>query len=251
MDYEIKLPQFEGPFDLLLFFIERDELDIHEISISHITDDFLAWIQQMSALNIELASEFILVAATLMRIKARLLLPRQLTDEDGTEQDPRTQLIQRLLEYKRFKETLPFLLTLEEIRMQHEKRGNTSSDLDRVNNASLPNAELENLTLYQLLLTYARVLRRAEDPGKDVRHTVEQYPYSIEQQKEEILKLLSINETLNFNMLSINSNDKLQLVYNFLAILELLQQELLQIEVGLGFNNFWISPRVNKSDSPQ
>ena len=85
MSYEIKLPQFEGPFDLLLFFIERDELDIHEISISTITDEFLRYVQQMSELNIELASEFILVAATLMRIKARLLLPRPELNADGDE----------------------------------------------------------------------------------------------------------------------------------------------------------------------
>ena len=82
MNYEIKLTQFEGPFDLLLFFIERDELDIHEISVSEITDDFLDYIHQMNALNIELASEFILVAATLMRIKVKLLLPRPKLDED-------------------------------------------------------------------------------------------------------------------------------------------------------------------------
>ena len=82
MNYEIKLTQFEGPFDLLLFFIERDELDIHEISVSKITDDFLDYIHQMNALNIELASEFILVAATLMRIKVKLLLPRPKLDED-------------------------------------------------------------------------------------------------------------------------------------------------------------------------
>src|SRR3982750_504414 len=98
--FEIKLPQFEGPFDLLLFFIERDEIEVHNISIAKITNDFLEYIQQMSELNIELASEFILVAATLMRIKAKMLLPRPELDDQGHEIDPREDLIQRLLLYK-------------------------------------------------------------------------------------------------------------------------------------------------------
>ena len=87
--YSIKLPQFEGPFDLLLFFIERDELDIYDIPIFKITTDFLSYIHQMEHLDIELASEFILVAATLMRIKAKMLLPRYEKDEEGNEIDPR------------------------------------------------------------------------------------------------------------------------------------------------------------------
>ena len=95
--FEIKLPQFEGPFDLLLFFIERDEIDINDIHISNITNDFLSYIHRMNELNIELASEFILVAATLMRIKAKMLLPRPEVDEQGNEVDPREDLIERLL----------------------------------------------------------------------------------------------------------------------------------------------------------
>ena len=243
MNYEIKLTQFEGPFDLLLFFIERDELDIHEISVSEITDDFLEYIHQMNALNIELASEFILVAATLMRIKVKLLLPRPKLDEDGDVLDPRIQLIERLIEYKRFKQTIPVLLLLEDERFQQDRRGNFSIDLDRAGKIALPNEELEHLTLYQLLLTYSRIVRRNLEKGNEVSHTIVEHPYSIQKQKDEILSLLRINETVNFTFLSGQSKNKLQLVYNFLAILELLQQEILQIEVGLGFNNFWISSR--------
>ena len=97
--FEIKLPLFEGPFDLLLFFIERDELDIHDIPISKITDDFLDYINHLEKLNIEVASEFILVAATLMRIKSKLLLPRPILDDEGNEIDPREELVKHLLEY--------------------------------------------------------------------------------------------------------------------------------------------------------
>ena len=100
--FEIKLAQFEGPFDLLLFFIERDELDIHDIPIAKITDDFLNYIHQMTSLNMELASEFIFVAATLMRIKAKMLLPRYAAEVDG-ELDPKAELVRKLIEYKKFK----------------------------------------------------------------------------------------------------------------------------------------------------
>lgn len=243
MSYEIKLTQFEGPFDLLLFFIERDELDIHEISVSKITDDFLDYIHQMNALNIELASEFILVAATLMRIKVKLLLPRPDLVQDGDMADPRLQLIERLIEYKRFKETIPVLLLLEGERYLQDRRGNFVLELERLNKIALPNEELEHLSLYQLLLTYSRIVKRNLENENEGSHTIVEHPYSIQKQKDEILSLLKINETLNFTFLSGQSKNKLQLVYNFLAILELLQQEILQIEVGLGFNNFWISNR--------
>src|SRR6218665_1939440 len=92
-NFEIKLPLFEGPFDLLLFFIERDELDIHDIPISKITSDFLDYVRHLETLNIEVASEFILVAATLMRIKSKMLLPRPQIDEKGNEVDPREELV--------------------------------------------------------------------------------------------------------------------------------------------------------------
>jgi len=101
--YTIKLPQFEGPFDLLLFFIERDELDIYDIPISEVTNDFLAYMHQAQRMDIDLASEFVLVAATLCRIKAKMLIPRKPVDEEGNEIDPREELVSRLLEYKRYK----------------------------------------------------------------------------------------------------------------------------------------------------
>src|ERR1700758_2827751 len=121
--FEIKLPQFEGPFDLLLFVIERDELDIHDIPIAKITDDFLNYIHQMSSLNMELASEFIYVAATLMRIKAKMLLPRYAAEEDG-ELDPKAELIRKLAEYKKFKLICEEMRPMEEDRLKQEKRGN-------------------------------------------------------------------------------------------------------------------------------
>jgi len=104
VSYQIKLPQFEGPFDLLLFFIERDELDIYNIPITKIINEFLEYIHSQESLNIELSSEFILFISTLMRIKAKMLLPRKDVDAQGNEIDPRQELVDKILEYKKYKE---------------------------------------------------------------------------------------------------------------------------------------------------
>ena len=127
--YQIKLPQFEGPFDLLLFFIERDELDIYNIPISKITKDFLDYIHSQEKLNIELSSEFILFVSTLMRIKAKMLLPRKELDAEGNEIDPRQELIDKILEYKKFKEAATQMAEMEAMRMLMMKRGNLQKEL--------------------------------------------------------------------------------------------------------------------------
>src|SRR5215213_7288603 len=141
--YQIKLDQFEGPFDLLLFFIERDELDIYDIPISKITNDFLAYIQQMEQLNIEVASEFILVAATLMRIKSKMLLPRPQLDEQGNEIDPREELVRHLLEYKKYKSVIDSFHKLEETELMKEKRGNIMKELKVLAESTNVEAELQ------------------------------------------------------------------------------------------------------------
>jgi segregation and condensation protein A len=129
LSFEIKLPLFEGPFDLLLFFIERDELDIHDIPISKITNDFLEYLHHLEAMNIEVASEFILVAATLMKIKSKMLLPRPQLDEEGNEIDPREELVRHLLEYKKYKSVLVQLQEMEEAEFNKEKRGNLVKEI--------------------------------------------------------------------------------------------------------------------------
>ena len=127
MSYEIKLPLFEGPFDLLLFFIERDEIDIMDIPISKITNDFFEYISDLESMNIEVASEFIVVAATLMRIKSKMLLPRLSLDEVGNEIDPREELVEHLIEYKKYKSVISEFSDLEDSRLSKKIRGNLES----------------------------------------------------------------------------------------------------------------------------
>jgi segregation and condensation protein A len=241
--FEIKLPQFEGPFDLLLFFIERDELDIYDIPIAKVADDFLNYLHHMATLNMELASEFIFVAATLMRIKAKMLLPRYEVDEAGNEIDHKEDLIRKLIEYKKIKQVCEELRPYEDERFKQEKRGNIAYDLEQVEKVPLPGDELQELSLYRLMMVYDRLSKNYELRERQVTHTIEQYPYTIEKQKEAIKQLLSINKMLDFKSIAGNSDNKVHFVYNFLAVLEMLQQELVKIEIGLGFNNFWVSAR--------
>ena len=186
--YTINLPQFVGPFDLLLFFIERDELDINDIPVSTVTKDFLEYIKAMEALNIDLASEFILVAATLMRIKAKMLIPRKEIDEEGNEIDPRDELVARLMEYKRYKSVLEEMRFMEEERSVKFDRGNVERELKSLANIALVDIELEQLSLYSLMKTFQRVLNRMEDRKKKVVHQVYNFSHSIQGQQIFILK---------------------------------------------------------------
>ncbi|HVW94679.1 MAG TPA: segregation/condensation protein A [Mucilaginibacter sp.] len=246
-NFEIRLPQFEGPFDLLLFFIERDELEIHDIPIARITDDFLNYIHQMTSLNMELASEFIIVAATLMRIKAKMLLPRYDASDEQNEADTKEDLIRKLIEYKKFKEICEELHPLEDERFLREKRGNIQFDISRTEAIAQPGEELSELSLYKLMMVYGRLIKRYQNRSQEVKHTVVQYPYTIEQQKKAIGDLLKINKMMDFKAIAGRSENKVHFVYNFLAVLEMLQQELIDIQIGLGYNNFWISAKSGQA----
>ena len=241
MSFEIKLPLFEGPFDLLLFFIERDELDIHDIPIFQITNEFMGYIRQLEQLNIEVASDFILTAATLMRIKAKMLLPRTEKDEEGNEIDPRQELVQHLLEYKKYKSVLPDLSTMEDLRMAQENRGNINEELQQIANANHFEYELQDLNLYKIMRVFNKVMSRYEEEQNRPKHTVFTYPYTIEQQKDHILEMVASKQKIAFSEVILAFPDKIGMIFNFLAILELLQLNLLSLEVGEGFNDFTIT----------
>ncbi|MEM7548027.1 MAG: segregation/condensation protein A [Bacteroidota bacterium] len=243
MNYEIKLPLFQGPFDLLLFFIERDELDIHDIPISKITEDFLAYIREMEQLNIELASEFILVAATLMRIKSKMLLPRPELDKEGNEIDPREELVRHLLEYKKYKSVLGELGKLEISRLAKERRGNVIQEIRKLSETTNVEAELQDVDLYKLLKVYGKVLKQFEEEQNKPVHEVVQYPFTISGQKEFILNRFKLNPRVAFTDIVSEAKEKIEIIYNFLAILELLQARLITMTIGEGFNNFWIEEK--------
>jgi len=239
--YTIKLKQFEGPFDLLLFFIERDELDIDDIPISQITEDFLAYIKELESLNIDVASEFILVAATLMRIKAKMLIPRKELDEMGNEIDPREELTQRLLEYKKYKDILDEMRTMEADRSLKHNRGNVSSELRQIATKALVDVELESLTLYKLLSTFQRLMEEHEIRGKKIVHRIMKYNYTIEQQQSDILAAVKKKGKVDFKDLFAKLENRIHAIVTFLGLLELLNLQRVSVVQGEGINNFWIS----------
>jgi segregation and condensation protein A len=248
--YNIKLPQFEGPFDLLLFFIERDELDIHDIPISKITDDFLGYIRQLESLNIDLASEFILVAATLMRIKAKLLIPRKALDDEGNEIDPREELVARLIEYKRYKSVIDELRTLEEDRSFRNPRGNTSRELKKIATKALVDIELESFDLFKLMRAFQRVLLHMEDNKKKAVHHVYTYNHTVQGQQIFLLTRLRKGAKTDFKSIFGKCENRVHAVITFLALLELLNMQKIKCILGIGVNNFWLTIPDENDEQP-
>lgn len=239
-NFEIKLPLFEGPFDLLLFFIERDELEITDIPISKITNDFLDYLHHLESLNIEVASEFILVAATLMRIKSKMLLPRPQIDEQGNEIDPREELVKHLMEYKKYKSVVDQFHQMEEGELQKEKRGNIMKELRQLAESTNVEAELQDVDMFKLLTVFEKVLKRHEEEKNRPVHQVIQYPYTVAGQKKFILNELTTKGRMAFVEVLGAAPTRIGLIFNFLAILEMLALGWLTIQQGEGFNNFWV-----------
>ncbi len=249
--YTIVIPQFEGPFDLLLFFIERDELDINDIPISKITNDFLDYIHEMEKLDVDLASEFILVAATLCRIKAKMLIPRKPVDEEGNEIDPRQELVQRLMEYKRYKSVLEELRDYEEQRAQQTHRGNVVKELQSIATKALVDAELESVNLFKILRAFERVMARFDDSQPRAVHQIVQFSYTIKDSQEMIFDKVSGGKRADFKSLFGDCQNRIHAIVVFLALLELLNMDQVTIIVGEGVNNFWLTeaePRPEGED---
>jgi segregation and condensation protein A len=243
VSFEIKLPLFEGPFDLMLFFIERDELDIYDIPIAKITKDFLEYIHHLEKMEIEVASDFILFAATLMKIKSKMLIPRPEIDENGEEIDPREELVRHLLEYKKYKSVISELSQLEDTRMAKVNRGNIMDELKKLSKVDDIEAEMQDLDLYKLLKVYQKIISKFTSRTDDTKHTVIQYPYTIEQQKDFVMEKITFRDKVPFTDFISYKPDKIFVIYTFLAILELLQLSMVTIVIGEGFNNFWVEKK--------
>ncbi|MCX8019377.1 MAG: segregation/condensation protein A [Chitinophagaceae bacterium] len=251
--YKISLPQFEGPFDLLLFFIERDELDIYNIPITKIINDFLDYIHQSEELNIELSSEFILFVSTLMRIKAKMLLPRKEVDAQGQEVDPRNELVNKLLEYKRFKEAAAKMSELESLRLQRVQRGNVGTELLQIGEWQSDGAELQSITLFKLVKAFERALQKYHNRKNRPVHTVVKYNYTSEEVRDWVLLKAETQKTLPFDEIFSEAENRVHAIFIFLSILDLVQQKFLNIYTGEHWNSFiieYVEPesRVNVND---
>lgn len=238
--YQIRLPQFEGPFDLLLFFIERDELDIYNIPITRITNDFLDYIHQQEELNVELSSEFILFISTLMRIKAKMLLPRKELDEQGNEIDPRAELVNKILEYKRFKEASAQMAEMEAQRLLLVKRGNIQRELSAIGEEASEGTEITQVTLFKLMKAFEKAMQKYSDRVNKPVHTVVRYNYTMENSRKQMLSIARAEKTLSFEKIFETCENRVHAIFLFLSVLELIQMHYLRILIGEGKNNFII-----------
>ena len=238
--YQIKLPQFEGPFDLLLFFIERDELDIYNIPITRITNDFLNYIHIQENLNIEMGSEFILFISTLMRIKAKMLLPRKELDNLGNEIDPRKELIDKILEYKRFKQASAEMAEMEAMRMLMMKRGNLQRDINTIGEEAGEGTEIQNITMFKLMKAFEKVMKRVHERNNKPQHIVFKYNYTMEGSRDYMLHITKQERIISFDKIFEVCSDRVHAIFLFLSLLELCQQQYMTIITGEGRNNFML-----------
>lgn len=232
--YKVKLNTFEGPLDLLLFFIRRDELDIYNIPISTITKEFVSYLHLLEELDLEVAGDFLLMAATLMQIKVRMLLPKK-KDDKGEDIDPRSELVNALIEYKRYKEMSEEFTYLEGNQRKVFYRGNFEKD--EVEHKPELDVLLKNISLYDLIKAFQNAMM--EKPP-EVVHEIEKLNISIDEQMEFILNQADDNGRLPFTKLVNGMTEKIRVIVTFIALLELIKAGKLELFESPDFNNFEI-----------
>ena len=216
--YNIKLPNFEGPFDLLLYFIKRDEINIYDIPISRITEEFLNYVRLMNYFDLDLAGEFLIMAATLMMIKTQMLLPRYDEDEEGEQDDPRRELVQKLLEYKQFKEASRDLFVMADDQKYFFYRKMYEQD-----NILAKDSYIENFTkasIWELLDTFNRILER--NARDNTQHVVNIVSMTVDERSDWLVKTLQKRKRLLFSELTVNESRQITVV-TFLSLLNLIK----------------------------
>ncbi len=231
--YRVQLDQFQGPLDLLLFFIQRDELDIYDIPIAQIADEFLDYVRVLEQIDLDGVGDFLYMAAVLINIKARMLLPSPEVDEEGEPIDPRTELVERLLEYVRFKEAAAGLSGQFERRMDLFTRGEASGeDAFRVDAPPV----VEDASIFDLISALRRVLTEAED---DPQHEIETEVYTIDLQRDYIREQLQGDLRRSFVEL-VARRSKAFIVTTFLAVLEMARIGEIVISMAGGADDFYL-----------
>ena len=218
MTYKVKLDIFAGPLDLLLFLIKRDKIDIYDIPIADITEQYLEYMELMQLLDLEIAGEFLVMAATLIHIKSKMLLPQdEEAPEEEEEEDPREELVRRLLEYKKYKEAAS---QLQQMREEHKnvflRRG--SGDKERI--ISDDGTEYFEASLFDLITAFRKVLK---DIPKETFHEVIKDEFTVGEKIHHIYHILAKESKVLFSHLFKNAKNKNEIIAIFLAILELMK----------------------------
>lgn len=236
-EYKVKLDVFEGPLDLLLYLIKRDEVDIYEISIERITKQYLEYLDAFRLLNIDLAGEFIVMAANLLYIKSRTLLPadQQMAEEDAEEDDPRWELIRQLIEYKKFKEAANLLRERESAQENLYARVPAAPELE----PDPENLLVEEVGIFDLIRAFQKVLKRRTPKEEDLREIFEEN-FTVADKIEHVLRLVSAGVALRFEEMFPERATRTEIVVTFLAMLELIRMKQLRIRQDQHFSEIWI-----------
>jgi len=231
MGYSVKLDVFEGPLDLLLYFIKRDEINIYDIPISRITDEYLEYLQLMKDMNLQIAGEFILMAALLIRIKLQMLLA---PDGEGGEEeieieDPRTELVQMLEEYQKYKKAGEYLKLLEEENLKYHpvnvEKPAVDIDVDLF---------LSDISLYDLAVLFKNFTQKTP---KSKLYEIEAVRFTIDQRIQQLRSFFIRRKKVKFNELELDKKNRLEIIVTFLAILEMVKNGELGIHQERNFDD--------------
>lgn len=243
--YKVQLDEFQGPLDLLLYLIQRDEIDVYDIPIAHITKQYLKSIEQLADFDLDNAGEFLVMASTLMRIKARMLLPVQRPgEEDDDDIDPRDELVRRLLEYKKYKEAAQALQGKSADREAYFGRGQEYGFLDQARDEAPP--EL-SLSLFDLLSAVNNVLEEMRSEGT---HHVYTEMYTVEGQEEQIVHRIEREERFRFEELFQHMQVKMEVVVTFIALLDLLKTRRIRAYQSDAYGEIWLEAGEGPEPEP-
>ena len=233
--YRVRLTDFEGPLDLLLFFIKRDELDIYDIPISRITQEFLEHLHLMASMDLEVAGDFIVMAATLMQIKVKMLLPRDETAE--VEEDPRAELVRRLIEYKRFKVMSQEMGEIEDEQRKIYYRKFFHADA-KVQEEGESDDRLQDVSLFNLIAAFKSAI---DHMPKKVVHEVQLLNVSVDEQMSFVLDFLRIHGPTTVLRFVAHMTEKVRIIVTIIAILELTKNKILSLAPVEGKDDIMIS----------
>ncbi|MBI3616909.1 MAG: segregation/condensation protein A, partial [Candidatus Omnitrophica bacterium] len=218
MGYKLKLEIFEGPLDLLLYLIKKNDIDINDIPISQITEQYMQYISMMKMLDLDVVGDFLVMAATLMQIKSRMLLPPDPNEQPEEELDPRDELARRLLEYKKFKEIAEALKEKETLRQDFFGRNIDPEALQQLREES--KEIYYEASLFDLISALSEALKKAPE---EVIHEIITEEFTVEKKLHDILHLLLKESTIRLQDLFERSRTKIEIIVTFLAVLELIR----------------------------
>ncbi|MCK4261958.1 segregation/condensation protein A [bacterium] len=239
MSYKVQLEIFEGPLDLLLYLIKKEELDIHHIPIARITEQYLEYIRMMKMLNLDVAGEFLVMAATLMHIKSRMLLPEEELEEEELEEDPGAELVKQLIEYRKFKESAEKLEIREIEQEEIFTRGG-----DEMAELSQKEGFLLEANLFDLISAFSNVLKTVG--ARDEFTEIMDEETTVKEKIREIMDMLRVKVSLNFTKFFIGLISKIEMVVTFLALLELIRLKEIKIRQARRFGEIRVYKAGNQ-----